>query len=480
MKKIFFVILLFLLSFFTVYSDNELYVLTDLSETDPGNWLNTSTVYSVYALDSDNVYIVAEDGKFGRYSKTSNVLTDLSGIDPGNWLNTSEVFSVYALDSDNVYIAAAAGKFGLLEKINSLLKINIYDRKTDVLITSSSTVTIIATNGTTNTTTTGIFGHLINNNISENYQVIVFNDNYLTETVSFYYNVSDEYITKNLYLLNSTQDNAGYITLRAQANTGQYIENALCTASEWKSGSSSYVKVAEGMTNVNGRATLNIELANKQYVFHCEKDDIEKTTEGMIITTNALELPMIMIIAGTTFTNILNGLSGTLTNTTLNATHQRITFEWNDVNNLDPTGFLKVYTVLGNKKTLVYETNSTGSLNQIITDININSTSRILVLGSILASDDIIYDVGELWFMPSFSMEGALNEWGISPLLVLIIIISCMSIGLMISPQNFFISLIFIIGGAFFSALLMPSIMTFTIAIFISLVAILTIWGAQQ
>ena len=89
-------------------------VWTDLSTTDPADWVSTSQINSVFTASDGNVYTGLTDGKFGVYSPATNVWTDLSATDIGNWVGTSSVYSVYGDSNNNIYTGLMDGKFGKL------------------------------------------------------------------------------------------------------------------------------------------------------------------------------------------------------------------------------------------------------------------------------------------------------------------------------------------------------------------------------
>jgi len=95
-------------------------VWTDLSATDPGNWMGTSNVRSIQAYNSTHVYLALNDGKMGFYNPLTNTTVDLSSTDPGDWVGTSNVRSIYAHNSTAVYTGLDSGKFGVYNPVTNV------------------------------------------------------------------------------------------------------------------------------------------------------------------------------------------------------------------------------------------------------------------------------------------------------------------------------------------------------------------------
>lgn len=101
---------------FGVY-DRSTNIWTDLSTTDSGNFCGTNTGQSIFATDNSHVFNGYSSGlqtcKLTRYIQSSNTNNDLSNLDAGDWVLTSGVFSVVYHSNDNrFYTAHNNGKFG--------------------------------------------------------------------------------------------------------------------------------------------------------------------------------------------------------------------------------------------------------------------------------------------------------------------------------------------------------------------------------
>ena len=80
-----------------------------------------------------------------------------------------------------------------------------------------------------------------------------------------------EILNVDIYMLNSSQPDAGTITLVVKNSLSQFVEGTICSALEWKPAQSAFVSVAQGLTNVNGETIINIELGTKIYKFSLPK-----------------------------------------------------------------------------------------------------------------------------------------------------------------------------------------------------------------
>ena len=102
------------------WADWDVGTWTDLSTTDAGNWVGTSTVQSI-ANTGNLVYTGIDDGLFGVYNSTSNVWTNLSATDTGNWVGTNTVYGIAVNPNDNlVYTVLSLGNFGVYNRTSNV------------------------------------------------------------------------------------------------------------------------------------------------------------------------------------------------------------------------------------------------------------------------------------------------------------------------------------------------------------------------
>jgi len=78
-----------------ISTSTEINVTMDLSATDVGNFIGTSTVH---AVSTDNntggAYLGMAGGKLGYYNESTNITHDLSATDVGNWIGTTPVYYI--------------------------------------------------------------------------------------------------------------------------------------------------------------------------------------------------------------------------------------------------------------------------------------------------------------------------------------------------------------------------------------------------
>jgi hypothetical protein len=98
-------------------------IIENLSETDPGNWIETNSIKGLtYDSNNDLVYLAGEHGVFGVYNRTNGTTTDLRETDSGDWIGSGGASFIRALtyDSNNdlVYLAGSSGLFGVYNRTN--------------------------------------------------------------------------------------------------------------------------------------------------------------------------------------------------------------------------------------------------------------------------------------------------------------------------------------------------------------------------
>ena len=283
-------------------------------------------------------------------------------------------------------------------------------------------------------------------------------------------------------MLDVNNSNAGMITLQVETDTAQFVESALCIASEWDSNISGYRDIAEGLTNVNGQTTLNIELNVKSYKFSCSKGGFVSTTNSQIIQSDNTLLPLVLVIStGVTPENVYGGIGGGLTNVSWNATHQLINYSWFDEYNLDNTGKLAVYKVVGTRRTLIgTPTTSASNPGNLFVIVDANSTSRIQVVGSIVVEDGSEIIIDSIIFLPSSDISFALSDYGFDLLIPILFTMIGLAIGLMLTPQNIYISAMSVIIMVWLSVAIVPGVISSSIAIFVTGISVLTIYGGKK
>jgi len=384
------------------------------------------------------------------------------------------------VDTDINYDINQLNPFNSNYTINqSQINLNIYNADTKQLLTGTTDIILIAGKGWTGSTTTGQATIKDFNFVSGDYQIIVNHNSFKSETLYFTYD-NRKNINKNVYLLNATGVNTGYVTMVASTDTGQFISGAICNALEWNSNSSAYVSVAEGLTNSFGQTKLNIHLNIDSYKFQCSKNGQSSESQTQIVQTNGLTIPLVLSQATNAKPYSLGGVSFKFTFVNSSTTNKLLSFDYTDSKNLVTTACIDVYKVQGITQTLLNQTCINSSTAKIFLDINTNTSYTINAIAKVQDSSGSFQTLKKIVFSGSDSFEGVLKQYHLDIVIPLVLTIVGIIIGLSLNPQNIFISAISSIIMVWISVLLVPSTISSTIAVFISFICILIIYGGQK
>lgn len=95
--------------------------LTNLNDTDTGNWLGANNILAVDTDGQDNIYMSGSNGKFGVYNQTDGILYDLSATDTGDWVGSSSLIALTVSANGLVYVSSSNGKFGVYNQSTNTL-----------------------------------------------------------------------------------------------------------------------------------------------------------------------------------------------------------------------------------------------------------------------------------------------------------------------------------------------------------------------
>lgn len=406
----------------------------------------------------------------------ANISTYFSLISLGN---NSLIFSKSGFANTNVtFNVNTTSRINLTTNITqSMIVLKIFDRETLSLITGTTTITMVAPVGFNATTTTGLLNISSINFLAGAYQIIASHALYETESIFFTYS-NQETLIKEIFMLNSTAVDVGTVIVQVTASTGPFVQGALCQALEWSPSQSAFVSVAEGNTNTEGSTILNIEIGTKLYKFTCSKDGVSVISPQNIIQVSGAIVPLVLDIGEAAPVLLLNNFIYNLTNSTLNATHQQITYTFNSQDNLVTEACLKLYTISGNRRSLSQSptciSSSSGEI-QIIVDIDEDFSQKVVATAE---EDGIVREVDEISFLGSFSLENSLSPYGMHVLVPLLFLIGGLVLGLMLKPASITISLFGMFIMMWLAFTLIPSIMSLSSTMFVSVMFILMIWGA--
>jgi len=266
--------------------------------------------------------------------------------------------------------------------------------------------------------------------------------------------------------------------VRVETTTGDVIESATVKLLEWDSATSAYITTSQQKTNANGDATFNIELSQHLYKFLVIKDSFQQETQANLITVTGLTTLVTLEVAATDTSFNINGFSGTLTNQTVNATHQIAFFTVTDNTGLTSEFCLNVYDVLGNIRTLI-SVNCTTSASAILVSLpfNINKTMATLIEGT--GENSRTFAVVDTILIKEISnIEEILEEFGFIILVPFGLIIVAFGVGLMIG--NIYIGTSLIIVMAWVSNQITSTYMPGKIAGVITIICLLIMWGSYK
>jgi len=411
--------------------------------------------------------------------------TDFASIDYYNSNlaigNNTLLFSKIGSAVTNVsFITALTGTLNqTFEITQSKIVLSIYDRETSALITQNSDVTLIGTQGFSGNTSTGLLNITDINFISEQYQMIVESSGYGTETVFFTYDNQEE-LNVDVYLLSSSSPNIGYVNIVAVADTGQFVNGAICYALEWIPSASAFETRASSQTNLQGSTQLNIEIGNKAYTFRCTKDGASADTGSAIITATGSTVTITLNTATSTSEPALQGFTYSLTNSTYNSTHQRITYSWEDTNGLSVEGCLRQYKIIGINEILLSENCASSSNNEVQLIENVNNTFNVEFKGFIDIDGEEEH-IDSIVFLGTNAFGSQLSKYRLDVFLPIFLIFLGMVVGLSLKPQNIYISVIGTFCMGWIAFIIVPTLISFNIAFIVSLISGFMLWaGARQ
>ncbi len=357
---------------------------------------------------------------------------------------------------------------------NSTIVIRIFDRETLILLNGTTTITLQATFGFNGTTTTGLLNISDINFISEQYQILAEHVGFGTENVFFNYN-NQEIINIDIFMLNSSSPDAGTITIVVKNTLSQLVESAICSALEWRPEESAFMSVAQGLTNVNGETILNIELNTKIYKFSCTKQTFTTVTNAQVIQVDESILNIILndiiLIPTTLFPN----LATSLTNSSINATHQLVTYTFSDADGLTTEGCLQSFFVNGNRQTFIQENCVSTSTGSLLLTVNINQTSDILMKGILTTPSVTDYVTDTLTFKGTGDIAAQFARLGLDVLIPTIFMLLGLGLGILMFNIN--VAVVLMSVGGWLGVALVPSIISGATAVFVTVIAGMMLWG---
>ncbi len=407
-----------------------------------------------------------------NFSNTASISTYNSIISLGN---NTVLFEKLGFTSTNVaFNLNTTSIINITTNVtNSTIVIRIFDRETGLILTGLTSITLQATTGFNGSTTTGFLNISDINFINEQYQILAEHTGYDTENVFFNYN-NQEIINVDIFMLNTTGDESGQITIVVKNSLSQFVESAVCSALQWQPSESAFISVAQGLTNVIGETMLNIQLNNVIYKFSCTKDTFTTITNAQVIQIDESSLTIILddvILAPTTlFPNLVTSL----TNTTINSTHQLITYNFADSDGLTTEACLQVFLVNGNRRNFETENCVSTSTGTILLTVDVNQTSNILIQGILTTSEVIDYVTDSITIQGTGNLAGQLAKIGMDVIIPTMLLLLGLGLGILLSKIE--IAVVFMAVAGWVSVAFVPTILKSTIAMFITVVVALMLW----
>ena len=363
----------------------------------------------------------------------------------------------------------------------SMIIVSVYDRTTSLLLTGTTGIEIIATTGFNTTTTTGQVNITNLNFINEVYTIKATNTAYNPEYIYFTYN-NQQTLPLNLYLIATNLSNAGIVTVQLITDSGQRVNGAICSLLEWKPTQSAYVSVAQGETNINGEYVFNIEVGTKFYKISCTKAGETAVSNSQIFTSSGYTLPLQIGTAFTSPTSLFQTISYSMNNVSYNSTHDIIYLNASDSNGLITQICLNVYEISGINPTLLNPNNCSFSStvnNKFVIVQKVNLSDSLIVKGEVVLGS-VTYTLDSITYQSDNTIAKALDDYHLDILIPLTFVLIGIVLGLSLKPANVFISAIGTIVMVWFSVVLVPTVISTSIAIFITLISIMIIWGGSK
>jgi len=358
----------------------------------------------------------------------------------------------------------------------AIITVNIFDRDTETLITDNVSIQLIGPVGNTTSTTNGTATLQAVNGIAGDYQIIASTANYETESVYFTY-TNQENVTLNVFMLATNQTDLGIINVLVKDTLSFFVESAIVNLLEWKPAQSAYVSVAQCQTAANGQCSLNIELNNKLYKFQATKDTSTKTTNGQIITvtdsTITITLEDITLTAAPDLENVVTSFNETVVG---NVSTTRL--QWADTDGVVSQACITTYRDTGFTQQILSQNCTSSSSGILFATNNINNTFAIKIVGTVDYAGTS-YIVGTFRHLSTGDISFALEDYGIDIFIPTLFLLIALGVGLFFG--NIYISLFLAIILEWIAAIsIVPGIISTSIAVVITVIALLAFWGLRK
>jgi len=280
-------------------------------------------------------------------------------------------------------------------------------------------------------------------------------------------------------MVNATAINTGFVTIQVKDDISNFVESAIISLLEWKSTESAFVSVAECQTNVNGRCNLNIELNDKLYKFQAAKNGASTITNSQIIDTTGQTFTIVLSVLDQAVVTDLEGLSATFTEfgnpDSTNISIAKLT--WNDANSIVQQGCIYKYKVTGFSKQLIGQNCSSADSGELFLVSQINQTYGTYLEGVVIYNG-ITSVIDSLNYKGTQDISKSLQEVGLDVYLPLVFLLIGLGIGIYFG--NLYISIISVIVLEWLAIALVPSVISTSIGVTVTILGALILWGMSR
>jgi len=358
------------------------------------------------------------------------------------------------------------------------MQITIRD-KTTLEIINNVTFNLELVGGTGIITDTNNSGQI---NISDllfvagDYRLITSSGDYYTEDTFFTF-TNEEILALDIYVTNISEPNAGLVTIAVVDGLGQSIPSAIVQALQWDGDTSQFILVSSGQTGLDGKATMNIILEDKVYIFRATSNGLTADSPETRLTIaengKTITIPLASTIGERDY--LFRSLIMDIQEISYVDNISTIQFDWVDQNGISQTICLNTYRTIGLTEKRLSTSCTSGVSGSYLQAFNINTSLNINIKAEVKVGDTY-YPQKSFNYASDSSLPSIISylkfEFVVIPMLFL------MSIALAIKLQHLPLGFFMLAISSGVSLYLVPSLITGGIVVFLDFVAILMIWGA--
>jgi hypothetical protein len=307
------------------------------------------------------------------------------------------------------------------------------------------------------------------------YTIIISNENYFTEQLFFTYSNQQE-INQDIYMTLINDTNAGLVQIQVVDGLGQGISGAIVQALQWDSSVSSFIRVSEGLTGLDGKASLNVILEDKIYIFRTtvNNETVDSPQYRLLLSDNN-KLITLVITAGVgerTFT-LSNFNSNTYQVSYINNI-STLRVDWVNTDGIEETVCFGVYRYKGVQSSFIERFCQTGVSEQFIQAFNIDSNYNIRIVSELHRGDSII-PLKTFNYPKDRSFSNIIEGLSLSMFVIPLLFFGVIAVSIL--TQNINIGAILLIIVAGISLSIVPSLITGGIVAFLFIVSGLIMWA---